>query len=226
MQTHIHKQPVWLPEPKRPRKMKSNIKTGLDKLTSVDLHALLSNVEEKMNGNTHFTAPAVTMVELAALLTKLDAAIKNATFGSRQSKLVRNAVVREVQSALRKQADYVRSVADGDAVILASSGFELVKPRVPVGPVGTSSKLVVRATNLRGELELRWDRVHGAYGYQVWMTDKDPEQGAAWTPLGYTTRASRLVTELESYKAYFFCVSAFGAAGEGAQCDPALGRAV
>ena len=33
------------------------------------------------------------------------------------------------------------------------------------------------------------------------------------------------VTDLESYKAYWFCVSAIGTAGEGAQSDPALGRA-
>jgi hypothetical protein len=33
------------------------------------------------------------------------------------------------------------------------------------------------------------------------------------------------VTDLESYKAYWFCVSAIGAAGEGLQCDPAMGHA-
>jgi len=34
-----------------------------------------------------------------------------------------------------------------------------------------------------------------------------------------------MVTHLESYKAYWFCVSAIGTAGEGLQCDPAMGRA-
>lgn len=43
--------------------------------------------------------------------------------------------------------------------------------------------------------------------------------------IGYTIKASHLVTDLESYKAYWFCVSAIGAAGEGLQCDPAMGRA-
>ena len=40
-----------------------------------------------------------------------------------------------------------------------------------------------------------------------------------------TTRVRHTVTDLESYKASRFCVSAIGTAGEGAQSDPALGRA-
>ncbi|HRH69445.1 MAG TPA: fibronectin type III domain-containing protein, partial [Flavobacteriales bacterium] len=114
----------------------------------------------------------------------------------------------------------------GDAVILVGSGFQLMKPRVPVGIVGAPQRMTARFTDLRGQVELKWDSVHGARGYQVWMTDKDPAQGAAWEAIGYTTRVRHLVTDLESYKAYFFCVSAIGAAGEGAQSDPALGRAM
>jgi hypothetical protein len=80
-------------------------------------------------------------------------------------------------------------------------------------------------TNGKGALELRWRHVHGAYGYQVWMTDSDPNVEANWQAIGYTTRASHLVSDLESLKAYWFCVSAIGSAGEGRQSDPAMGRA-
>lgn len=67
--------------------------------------------------------------------------------------------------------------------------------------------------------------MHGAHGYPVWMTDQDPAAGGAWQAIGYTTRVRHEVTDLESFKAYWFCVSAIGTAGEGAQSDPALGRA-
>ena len=40
-----------------------------------------------------------------------------------------------------------------------------------------------------------------------------------------TTRITHLVDSLESFKAYWFCVSAIGTAGEGMQSDPAMGRA-
>ena len=65
----------------------------------------------------------------------------------------------------------------------------------------------------------------GAHGYQVWMAEKDPAVDGSWTEIGYTTRVKHLVSDLESHKAYFFCVSAIGTAGEGAQCPVAMGEA-
>jgi hypothetical protein len=56
----------------------------------------------------------------------------------------------------------------------------------------------------------------GAHGYQVWITANDPAIAANWEAIGYTTRVRHLATDLESYKAYWFCVSAIGSAGEGA----------
>lgn len=46
-----------------------------------------------------------------------------------------------------------------------------------------------------------------------------------WKAIGYSTRASHIITDLESYRPYWFCVSAIGSEGEGRKCDPALGRA-
>ena len=72
---------------------------------------------------------------------------------------------------------------------------------------------------------MRWGSVYGARSCQMRITDKDPAIDGNWQAIGDTTRVSNLVTELESYKAYWFCVSAIGSAGEGAQCLPAMGRA-
>ena len=57
------------------------------------------------------------------------------------------------------------------------------------------------------------------------MTDKDPAIEANWQAIGYTTRVRHTVSDLDSLKAYWFCVSAIGTAGEGAQSDPAKGIA-
>jgi len=205
--------------------MKANIKLSLFELTFVKLLALLRNVVAKMTGNPNFTTPAVPLGDMKQLADDLEAAIEDATNGSRQSKLVRNALAQQAHTLLRTQADYVRSICAGDAVMLGSSGFELAKQREPIGIPGTSKRMEARMTGLKGDLELRWARVHGAHGYQVWMTDKDPAIEANWQAIGYTTRVRHTVSALESYKAYWFCVSAIGVAGEGAQCDPALGRA-
>jgi hypothetical protein len=207
------------------KQMKSNVKLSLSKLRPEALLALTRNVVAKMTGNTNFTTPAVALATLTAQGNALETAIKDATFGSRQSKLVRNQQVALVSDSLRTQADYVRSVCVGDPVKLGSSGFELEKKREPVGIPGSTKRMEARITNLRGELELRWKTVHGAHGYQVWMTDQDPATSKNWQAIGFTTRVSHLVTDLESYKAYWFCVSSIGVAGEGEQSSPAMGRA-
>ena len=119
----------------------------------------------------------------------------------------------------------MRSVCAGDVVKLESSGFELAKQREPIGIPGTAKDLQALFTNRRGEVDLRWKGVYGAHGYQVWMTDKDPAIEANWQAIGYTTRVRHTVSDLESLKAYWFCVSAIGSAGEGAQSDPAKGIA-
>ncbi len=205
--------------------MKANIKLSLSMLKPVMLLALLRNVIAKLTGNAFFATPPVKLTDLTVLADNLEAAIEDATNGGRNSKLVRYQLVLEVQNALRTTADYVRMESAGDAVKLDSSGFELAKQRTPVGIPGKPAGMSARMTGLEGQVELKWPSVHGAHGYQVWMTDKDPALHGSWEPIGYTTRVKHMVTDLESYKAYFFCVSAIGSAGEGAQSDPAVGRA-
>ncbi len=205
--------------------MKANIKLDLFRLTPLRVLALLRNVAEKLDGNANFPTPPVTPVDLAAKADALEASILEAINGSRAARAARDARVMEVRGNLRSVADYVRMVAQGDATKLTTSGFELAKRPEPVGIPGTARDMQARMTNSKGTLELRWRSVHGARGYQVWMTASDPNVEANWEAIGYTTKASHLVTDLESYKAYWFCVSAIGAAGEGLPCDPAMGRA-
>jgi hypothetical protein len=205
--------------------MKANIKVSLYKLTAVRLLALLRNVVAKLTGNANFPDPPVTLAELTTKGDELEVAIEKATDGSKASKGLRNAIMKQAGVMLLSVADYVRMVARGNEALLLTSGFEMAKRPEPVGIPGITRNLMVRMTNGKGALELRWRHVHGAYGYQVWMTDSDPNVEANWQAIGYTTRASHLVSDLESLKAYWFCVSAIGSAGEGRPSDPAMGRA-
>lgn len=205
--------------------MKGNIKLMLSLLTPFALLGLIRNVIAKMTGNLLFPDPPVTMPDMTLLGDKLQAAIEEATNGSKASKLQRDVVVAEVEVALQRTADYVRSVCVGDAAKLSTSGFEMAKARERVGIPNAPKSLSARNTTLRNEVELRWPRVRGAYTYQVWMSDKDPAEDGSWTPVTVTSRSRHIVEGLESFKPYWFSVSAIGSAGEGAKSDPALGRA-
>jgi len=208
-----------------PNKMKANIKSNVLGLKPSDLLTFFRNVEAKMTEfQGDFPDPPVPMQEMIALAQDLEDAIEAAIRGSEQSRLLRDEVVEAAREALRRQAAYVRLQANGNAAYLERSGFPLVRQRTPVGTPGVPLNVLARMTGVQGQVEVRWKSVHGAQGYQVWITDQDPAQNQ-WQAVGYTARVKHMVTDLEPYKAYFFCVNAIGAAGEGALSDPALGRA-
>ncbi|HQV37415.1 MAG: fibronectin type III domain-containing protein [Flavobacteriales bacterium] len=205
--------------------MKANIRLSLSRLNPVSVLVLLRNVISKMTGNANFPTPKVPLADMTTLADNLSLAIDDANAGSLLAKSKRDDLVHSAKEDLNAQADYVRSICGGDRSMLLSSGFELAKERTPIGIPGVPANLFTRMTGKMGQLEVRFDSVHGAHGYQLWMTDKDPELYNSWNAVGYTTRVKHLVTDLESYKAYWFCVSAIGTAGESAQSGPALGRA-
>lgn len=205
--------------------MKANIKYAWSRLKPSDLLTFFRNVIAKMTDNVHFPAPPVSMEDMDKVGDELEDLIEAAISGSKQSRLLRDEKREEASTMLYRQAAYVRLMGDGNAAVLESSGFPLVSPRVPVGIPGVPVNLEARMTGRRGEVELRFPSVHGARGYQMWISESDPAVSANWQAIGYTTRVKHVVTDLESYKAYFFCVSAIGTAGESAQSDPALGRA-
>src|SRR5436190_12768732 len=135
---------------------KSNIKLSLFQLTFVKLLALIRNVIAKMTGNPNFATPAVSLAAMKTLADLFEAAIEDATNGSRQSKLVRNQLALQVRDMLNTQADYVRSICNGDAVKLDSSGFELAKQREPIGIPGIAKDMQALFTNRSGTVDLRW----------------------------------------------------------------------
>jgi len=206
--------------------MRYNIKAPLSKLSSVQVVALARNVASKMTGNDNFPNPSVDIKALQDLTAELETAIEAATYGSKLDKTKRDELLNSVADMLRGQANYVRAVSDGDKFKLVSSGYDLAKvPEkrgVPDAPVMKSGIMTGRP----GELELKWGRQAGVKSYRVFMTEVDPASAAVlWAPVMVTTKASVMIENLESFKAYWFCVSCVGAAGESAKSEPFLGRA-
>lgn len=113
--------------------MKANITLYLFKKVPVALWALLTNVIQKLTGNAKLPNPPESLVNMQAVADAYAQAIEDATDGSKLSKEIRNTLTEDVQALLTKTGNYVRSAANGDATILASSGFEIAKQRVPVG---------------------------------------------------------------------------------------------
>jgi len=208
-------------------KKMANIRTGFSRFSPTSISAILANLIAKLTENaTIFSEPPIALAALTALANSLTNAITKATKGSEFARQARDNQVKEVITALNTTANYVRMVANGDGEILAASGFELVKQRVPVGPVGKTLLKAVQMTGVVGEVEVLWMKVPGAYSYQLYRTDSDPaESEVIWTPVVATTKIRCKVNGLTPYKAYWFSVQALGSEGAGAMSVPSIGRA-
>lgn len=205
--------------------MKSKIKLPFDRLRPVALLALLRNVVLRMTGNANFPTPPYTMADMTTKGDNLEAAIAQATKGSALDRSMRDDQVAITRSVLEKTADYVRFVAQGDRTVLESCGFDMAKQPEPAPLPDAPRDLVAIVTGRNGELELRWKRSPHAFSYQVWMTDQDPLVNGSWDAIGVTARRSRRIDGLVPYKAYWFCVTAIGSAGDSALSEPIPARA-
>ena len=201
---------------------KSNIGVFLSKLRPDGVLALMRNVVAKMTNNTHFAEPLVKLVDMVAKADALETAIEEATFGSRGSKLVRNQLVRESGVMLNAQAGYVRGVADGDAVILESSGFALARPVVPLPPPTAPVDFKVSRTTTAGELKLQWKSERGALLYYGEMQE---EGSNTWMRIISSKRVKHTVKGLTTGKAYSFRVQVVGASGESPMSETVTQRA-
>ena len=205
--------------------MKANIRLSLYRLIPTMLLMLLRNVIEKLTGNAALPTPPVALADMTLAGNALEQAIEAAIAGSRHSREVRDAQVKEVRAILTRTANYVRTTANGDGTILASSGFEMARVPEPIGIPAEVERLRVTMGPDSGMTLVKWGRSRGARSYQLLRTDRDPATGGTWTVVTTTSKASFVDSGLESFKAYFYTVRAIGYGGQSKQCAPAMGRA-
>ena len=206
--------------------MKANIKLELKTLTPIRMAALMRLVASGLQGNAHFPNPPISAADLKAEELVFTKAILDAIQGSLHSRTVRDALMEQARARMRYLADYVRMVAQGDAAILSSSGFELVRLSGPPQRMGIPVSMGARMTGRKGEVALRWSGIANRRAYNVYMTAMDPsDPNAEWSSIAVTGKNTHRVQGLEAYKPYWFRVSAVGALGEGGKSNPMLGRA-
>ena len=206
--------------------MKANIKLELKTLTPIRMAALMRLVASGLQGNAHFPNPPISAADLKAEELVFTKAILDAIQGSLHSRTVRDALMEQARARMRYLADYVRMVAQGDAAILSSSGFELVRLSGPPQRMGIPVSMGARMTGRKGEVALRWSGIANRRAYNVYMTAMDPsDPNAEWSSIAVTGKNTHRVQGLEAYKPHWFRVSAVGALGEGGKSNPMLGRA-
>ncbi len=165
--------------------MRANIKIGLFRMLPPALLAFLNHIIAKLTGNALFPNLPVSIVDMTALSTALQSAITAAIDGTSTDREHRKAVVLQVQDVLRVTADYVRAECDGNAELLTTSGFPLAKQPEQYTEVGIPSNVRASATDVSGEVKLRWSFTLAARMFRIEQATSDPTLGAVtWITRG------------------------------------------
>jgi len=131
-----------------------------------------------------------------------------------------------VEKALRKRANRVETIANGDEAVLVGAGFEAMNTNpAPIGEVPVPENLKVTISEISGRLDLRWKRIKGAKSYVVDCRTHGATPGP-WQQAKICTSARCSITGLTPGQEYAFRVRAIGAAGEGPWSDEAVKMAI
>ena len=188
------------------------IVNGWDKETPLDLLGSTRFIINQMTGNSNFSTPTLTLVEMTTLANDFDVLIQKAEAGGVNERNPRDDKAAEVIDALHQLGDYVVFTAKGDKTVAESSGFTLAKDPSPRPPIEKPQGLQLFDGMNAGELLLKFIRVRGsrAYMYQVSL---DPADESKWVTVHGTIRQN-LFTGLESGKKYYVRVAAIGTDGQ------------
>lgn len=183
------------------------VKAVLDfvKMTEASKVQFYRQVIDQMSENANFPTPDVSMADAMAAVDALESALSAAGNGGHADKTAMYAQAAKTENVFRTLAAYVNRIADGDAVIISSSGFhESSQPVFSPKPVLS----VVDGDN-SGGVKLVAKAVDKAGAY-IWQYAKDaaPANDSDWVTAGTGTRATFEIAGLTAACRYYFRMAA------------------
>ena len=166
----------------------AKILRDFDSLSDPNLIVLGEGVVSGLTDNPHFpepyAAPTPSLAETASAVGTFRGTYQDALCHDIYKIAVRNQARQVLVDVLKRLAHYLEMVCNGDAVVLASSGFHLRQDPVRSGmssarlPAPTGLRLATGAN--RGEVDLRGARLLGAQFHDVQICTGDPTVEANW----------------------------------------------
>ena len=177
------------------------------------------NVILKMTGNPHFLKPDVPLSEAGVAVD----ALENAYIASRDRSRTAIALMYETEKSadalFRLLAIYVDRIANGDATIILSSGFQ---PSDQPSPIN-KRPLAVTDGRISGSVKLMARAVPKAGSY-IWQMSKGsiPDSEDGWVTFGYTMGTKYFFENLEVGVRYYFRVAAVTPSGTTDYTSPVM----
>lgn len=201
------------------------VKSDLRGLNSLGVYLKGQFVLRSMTGNPHFPAPSPSLATLEAAVLELRIAIANAINGGKIATTYKEQATRKLADVVKAMAGYVGSVAQGNAAIAMSAGYELRDRSTRIGALDTPRSVRATSDALPGQVSLRWSPVRGARIYQIYGYTEGQQLGPMeWRLLQVSSGSRCTIKGLQSCHYHMFRVQAVGVAGAGPMSQP--GRAL
>ena len=160
------------------------------------------NVEKMMTGNTSFEQPEIPVDVIKAKTDTLETRYVASLSGGKQETILLSQAADDWNETIRKTAKYVDKIADGDAAIIVSAGFNLAKQPSPANRPEFSVELGEKS----GSVVLRRQAVDGAksYVWQLYQGDNTPVNEADWVTAQISSKVTVEITGLIPKTTYWF----------------------
>lgn len=201
---------------------KATIYISYEKWDDYSLASLAGKTLTCMKDNTAFPEPRPDMTVYEALVedyrSKQEIA---ATRGSQLEKKARDNARTKLLKAMKEIAFYVNTVSDGDAELLASSGFDLVAPPRPIGFPGIPKNVRLVDGRVSGEAKLMFGSLSVAWGYEyTYALTTDVDGTPLWGDVERTTNSRQnFISGLNPADRLYVRVRAFNGKGIGDWSD-------
>ncbi len=162
--------------------MANKIKLDLQGYTVPDKIQFMRQVVTEMTGNANFTTPAPT---LASITTKANTLETNFNTQQTAQQAAKTATTNlgtaedAANAGMNSLANYVEETAVGDTAKIESAGMSTRAPKTPTTSLPAPQGLSSTAGDEEGELDLVWDPVPKAKGYEL-QTSADPVTSTSW----------------------------------------------
>ena len=196
----------------------SKVKTGFQKLAAGKLLTKALNISSNMNGNTYFPTPTPDMPTIDAAIAAYQSAVVAAENRDKAAVQVKKQTRISLIVLLNQLATYINFTANGDIVMLGTTGYDLYKNAEPVvvekptlssltaGP--NPSQLTTKAKGGKGARSMM---------HQYTTNAIMPENG--WTSIT-TTSKTYTFSGLTKGQEYWVRVAAVGSNGQVVYSDP------
>lgn len=192
--------------------MANKIKLDLQGLTVPDKVQFMRQVVTQMTGNANFTTPAPTLASITTKANALESSFNAQQTAQQAAKAATtNLGTAEdaADAALNSLANYVEEASGGDTAKIESAGMTTRAPKTPTTSLPAPQNLSSSAGDEDGVLDLVWDPVPKAKGYEV-QTSPDPVTSTSWTFAETSSASKTSITGLPSGNKIWVRVRALG----------------